>query len=175
MSSGESPTMGLFLLLNETAHFFISVSNTAERVEKLAGPIVEAHGAFLVEVSVRSDHEGRLLEIFIDADHGVTTELCAAVSREVSKQLDAEQIMAGKYHLVVSSPGIEKGVKFLRQYPKHVGRTLSVVCRSGEVTRSVKGVLSGVTDENIDLTISESEVIRIAFNEIVEAHVELPW
>lgn len=84
---------------------------------------------FLVEIK----HSGKKLEVFIDSDGTMDFEKCRAISRHIEQDyLDVEQPMGESYTLEVSSPGVGRPLKFYRQYPKNVGRTLEVTLDDGE-------------------------------------------
>lgn len=72
------------------------------------------------------------LEIFVDADSSMTFRKCQRISRFVEAYLDEEQPLGEKYTLNVSSPGVDRPLKFLRQYVKNVGRNLEVTTEDGE-------------------------------------------
>jgi ribosome maturation factor RimP len=82
--------------------------------------------AHLIELVVRGPRGKTLVEIFIDAEQGVTSDLCSDVSREASILIDRSEWIQGSYRLDVSSPGISRPLRFAWQYKKHVGRTLAV-------------------------------------------------
>lgn len=72
------------------------------------------------------------LEIFVDSDSGMTFQKCQRISRFVEAYLDEEQPLGDKYTLNVSSPGVDRPLKFHRQYVKNVGRNLKVKTSAGE-------------------------------------------
>ena len=72
------------------------------------------------------------LEIFVDADSGMTFGKCQRISRFVEAYLDEEQPLGASYTLNVSSPGVDRPLKFLRQYRKNIGRNLDVTTTEGD-------------------------------------------
>jgi len=132
--------------------------------------------AHLIDLVVRGAHGSTIVELFIDAEEGVTTELCSAVSREASLLIDARGWIRGAYRLDVSSPGIARPLKFLWQYRKHIGRTLTLRQRTdaGETSRS--GRLVSVGASAIVLEPGKGEApVEIPFDSLVEAVVKSPW
>jgi len=89
------------------------------------------------------------LEVFIDSDSGMTFRKCQRISRFLEAWLDEEQPLGDKYTLNVSSPGVDRPLKFQRQYAKNQGRTLEVTTTEGE---KFKGELKTVADDGIVLT-----------------------
>jgi ribosome maturation factor RimP len=141
------------------------------KIAEIAAPIIGKHDAFLIDIAVRGSQQGRTIEIFIDNETGMTTDICASVSREVIKHLENELIIHGRYYLVVSSPGTDRPLIFLRQYRKHIGRSLSVKYRDNIDTRVLKGKLTGVTDASIIIQEENGNDCVVQFNNIQEARV----
>ncbi|HEX7071891.1 MAG TPA: ribosome maturation factor RimP, partial [Rhodothermales bacterium] len=100
----------------------------------------------------------------------------ARVSREVGFLLDADDVIAGRYSLNVSSPGVDRPLTMPRQYPKHVGRALKVRYRTpdGE-SRVAEGRLEEVSEEGIAMQIDPSKRIMLRFDDVIDARVQLPW
>jgi ribosome maturation factor RimP len=146
-----------------------------DQIEGLALPIVERHGAFLVDLNIRGEREGKIVEVYIDTDDGVTTGLCASVSTELSVALDTANVIPGRYHLVVSSPGTDRPLKFAQQYRRNVGRMLKVKYRSGKGMENVRGELLESNEHGIILREPQGIVHEIEFDAIDEATVELRW
>jgi ribosome maturation factor RimP len=148
---------------------------TAARLEELTAPIAAAHGAYIIEIVVRGERTGKVVEVYLDADSGLSTDACAAVSRELSEVLDSEEAIQGAYHLVVSSPGIDRPLKYPRQYAKHLGRKLRVTHNVGGARTSVEGTLAAVTEEGVTVEVKGKEPVGVRFDEIVEAKVLPAW
>ncbi|HLF13953.1 MAG TPA: ribosome maturation factor RimP, partial [Bacteroidota bacterium] len=92
------------------------------------------------------------------------------------KDLDGSVLSGETYTLTVSSPGLDRPLKFPRQYPKHVGRGISVTLLSGASTTRLLGVLVAAGERSILVqTESRGEAREIAFEDIVEAKVEPRW
>ena len=146
------------------------------RVRALAERAATAHGAFVVDVSVR----GQAVDVFVDTDAGVGVDELAAISRSLGAALEAEDLFAGRYHLNVSSPGANRPLVLPRQFPRHVGRRLAVTIRAGTPDGSpilIEGTLQSV--EGGTLRIQPYNVdaapIVVPFDDLVEAKVLLPW
>ncbi|TXF89552.1 hypothetical protein FUA23_10130 [Neolewinella aurantiaca] len=88
------------------------------------------------------------LEIFVDADSDMTFRKCQQISRFVEAYLDEEQPLGEKYTLNVSSPGVDRPLKFKRQYVKNIGRKMKVTTNEGE---DHEGQMIAADDEKITL------------------------
>lgn len=151
---------------------------------------IEREGAHLIELIARGDRSRRVLEVFVDAETGITTEICATISRSIAAAIEESGLIPGSYRLDVSSPGIDRPLAFPWQYAKHLGRTLRVTAapiavataamrpegrEAGRGPESVQGVLKEVGEEGITLIPAAGEPLHIAFSGITEARVVAPW
>ncbi len=105
---------------------------------------------FLVDTTF--EQATRHLEIFIDSDSGMDFTKCQKISRYLEKFIDEGGWLGESYVLEVSSPGIERPIKFHRQYNRNIGRTLTIELKEGEPR---EGILRIVNPESIVL---ESEI-----------------
>jgi len=130
---------------------------------------------YLVDLEVSpSKHIG----VFVDGDEGVSLDTCTQISRILESILDLEPSLGGVYELEVSSPGVNRPLKFPRQYLKHVGRTLRVEMISGAI---VEGILKNTSHDTISLELkpvdkkSQPESKEIPFDTIKEAYVTIQF
>lgn len=146
-----------------------------EEIAAIIRPIVEGRGAFLVDTLLKTEKGAMKVEVFIDTDAGVTTDLCAEISKDLSPVLDRVAGLQRRYYLIVSSPGVERSLKLPRQYPRNTGRTLIVSMRRGDRMEKTEGELVEVKSSGIVLSSPDKDIQEIAFDDILEAHVKLKW
>ncbi len=144
------------------------MSDLKQVIEEIVEKHLPDEGHFIVEVKMGEKSGKKILSILIDADQGVTIQVCGKVSRAVSDELEAKEIMPDAYVLEVSSPGVDYPLSSKRQYLKNIGRELKVSLTSGE---DVTGKLLEVGDTQIKLMVSKKEKGRKATIE----EVELPY
>lgn len=106
---------------------------------------------FLLKVQL-SGHPGsrRKLTIWVDSTQGITVDDCAEISRKLGDLLDAESWIEDAYALEVGTAGADAPLTDVRQYPKHIGRTLWVKLTDGEV---LEGTLKEVTAVHVTLEV----------------------
>jgi ribosome maturation factor RimP len=107
---------------------------------------------FTVEIELKS---GQKLYVFADSDSGMTFDKCQKLSRYLESHLDTNGWLGDKYLLEVSSPGIGRPFKFLRQYHNNLGRTVEVTLK--DKTRQT-GLLKAATEAQV--VISQKVVER---------------
>ena len=151
----------------------------SQRITSLVEEILVDPDLFLVDVVLRGQKGSHVVEVYVDSEKGVNIDTLAVISRELGFMLETEELISGRYRLNVSSPGTDRPLRFLRQYPKHIGRTLNVKwVKNAELepsTESVQGQLIDVTDKAITLSLPQDSKLTIEFNTIEKAKVVLPW
>ncbi len=109
-------------------------------VKKYVEGVLEAKlielDAFLVDIEYIP--ESSALFVAIDTDPGVTVDQCADVARFLRDKLSESPIGEYIQHIQVSSPGLDRPFKVLRQYKKNVGREVRVELIDNTV---VEGIL----------------------------------
>jgi ribosome maturation factor RimP len=148
--------------------------NEANIAQKIA-EIVERKGFFPVEVIIRGTPSKRVIEVFIDGEKDVTADDCANVSREINSEFENLPEAGNDYRLDVSSPGVDKPLKFLKQYPKHIKRNFEVLYKSGEETKKISGKLIDVEKEDLTFLCKNVGEVKINFNNIKKAKVTVSF
>lgn len=87
---------------------FVQETGPAGEIAALAEPVLEELGLRLVRVIV-SGRDGGTVQVMAERPDGtISIDDCTAASRQLSPLLDAHDPMPGRYHLEVSSPGIDR-------------------------------------------------------------------
>jgi ribosome maturation factor RimP len=118
----------------------------AERVRELVEPVLATSDLELVDVEV-----GRgLVRLSLDRPGGIDLEAISAISPAISAALDAADPLPERYHLEVSSPGLERPLRTPEQFQRFVGSKVSVRTLPGvEGERRVTGTLSAADEEGV--------------------------
>lgn len=141
-----------------------------KNIRNLVEEIVEKNGFFLIDIVLRGTDHNRVIEVYIDGEKNVSAEDCASISHDLDKPLQNLLAKHPNYRLDVSSPGIDRPLIFLKQYPKHINRKFEILYRSGDESKKLSGRLSAVEGEYLTFMANNKEVI-INFNNIIKANV----
>lgn len=167
------PLIGLF-----TGTLFSFINEVfLETREKLNTLIAEACASVLAELVELDQFQAgkrKVFRIYIDKPEGVSIKDCTQVSRYLSEALDAKpDLIEGAYTLEVSSPGVDRPLKSVRDFERNIGRTLRITQTSG---RPVTGVLKSVDEKNIFLILKgNAGEIEIARSAILSAKVDIQF
>jgi ribosome maturation factor RimP len=145
------------------------------RLEELILPLLEAHGAELVELQYGRPKRGRgILRLFVDhPGGGISLEEITRISRIVSALLDIRDVIPGAYTLEVSSPGLTRALKKPQDYQRYVGRLVRVTTRVPWEGRQVhSGILQGLEDDRVCLKQGD-HLACIPLGEIARARLDI--
>ena len=141
-----------------------------ENIKEIVTKVVERNGFLLIDLILRGTEHNRVIEAFIDGEKDISADNCAVVSREIDVELKDVMAKHPDFRLDVSSPGIDRPLKFLKQYQKHVNRKFDISYRSGEEIKKLSGKLAAIEGDHLTFISNNKEVI-INFNNIVKANV----
>jgi len=148
-----------------------------EFVEALR-PIVAATGLEIWDV----ERSGSSVRVLVDRPGGVDLDSLAALSKAVSNFLDQhdEFVPMGHYELDVSSPGVERRLRYPEHFAQCVGQEVAVKTSSAvDGMRRFQGVLVDATAEEVRLTGQADDGVdvdvRLPLSAIDRAHTVFHW
>jgi ribosome maturation factor RimP len=144
---------------------------------ELIDPVAESLGLSVVRVRLMGGTLRRRLQIMAErqADHDISVEECARLSRAVSEVFDAADPISGEYLLEVSSPGIDRPLTRLIDFDLFEGYEARLETdRMVEGRKRFKGVLAGIEDDSVAIDLDgEEETALIPFDWLVDAKLVL--
>jgi ribosome maturation factor RimP len=147
------------------------INDPLKRIEELALPLVEKENMFLVDIELKQQ-DMNVVWVYVDSEEGgVNLDVCSKISRELSFQVENEDIFHKAYRLNVSSPGLSRPLSDKRQYGKNVGRTLKVKYKQEGEYEKIEGVLKEVADEFVTIEDENGQTVTINFENLVETKV----
>ena len=152
------------------------VEEIRQKIKAVADSVLEREGGFVVDIQLRLEGKSVLVQVYADTDKGITIDECARLSRELRSALELQRTLeASDFRLEVSSPGIDKPLRLLRQYPKNIGRRFHVHFNSEPEPGSMNAVLVAVEGNQLTFQPDGGEPISLSFEQIIESQEELPW
>ncbi len=139
---------------------------------ELGDPLCAAEMMELVHVECQREDQVRVLRLYIDKPGGVMLDDCSRISRQMSDLLDVHVDLEGKYHLEVSSPGLERPVSKAADFQRFAGRRIEIQMYpkvSGK--KKVKGILDGITETDVVTVITEEGSLEIPRARITRARL----
>ena len=148
-----------------------------EEVRQLAEPLAEEHGYELVDIEQASLGHHRVIRVFLDKPGGVTVDDCARFSRRLADAMDMNQIVPGRYHLEVSSPGLERPIRTLEHVRRFTGQRINLQTHDArDGRRRWEGVLLGPVDGRAGVRTDEGDEQWFEWAEVRSARLVVdPW
>lgn len=144
-----------------------------KKILQICEEVTQENGVMLIDVVFRGQGNSRVIEVFIDDKENLNVEKCADVSRKIVSILNKEEDFDFDFRLDVSSPGVDRPLKFLQQYPKHIGRQFEVhFIDDNDVETNFLGKLKEVDGENLIFVAGKNE-IKLNFRKITKAKVKI--
>ncbi|EJF80813.1 ribosome maturation factor rimP [Bartonella sp. DB5-6] len=149
------------------------------RVAVLIIPLLKPLGFRLVRIKLLGLN-GLTLQIMVErADGSMTVEDCETVSRTVSPLLDVQNVIERKYHLEISSPGIDRPLvrkSDFFQWQGHIAKIETKITIDGR--QKFRGTLTNITQDGFTLNTDkaaygETMYTFIPFCDITNAHLVL--
>jgi len=150
--------------------FFVYMDLKKKILQVKIEETVQKYGCLLVDVIFRGSPNIPVIEIYVDNEKGVDIELCSEISRELSVIIDSEELLPANFRLDVSSPGVERPLKFLLQYNKHINRNFEVEYLEADEKKKFNGKLKIINNDKLIFESGKTE-IEINFNSIKTAKV----
>ena len=145
--------------------FFFFFFIIKENIVRISNEIAEKLNFFVIDINFRGDNRKKIIEVFVDAEKNIDADNLAEISI-----IEEQDIIQQAYRLDVSTPGVDRPLKFLKQFPKHINRNFEVIYKAGDETKTITGKLLSVEREDL-IFLSDKKEVLIEFKNITTAKV----
>jgi ribosome maturation factor RimP len=126
-----------------------------ESVQSVIEEILSGTDKFVVDVTVQPTNR---ISVYLDSDTSLTIHDCQQISRSIENRLDREK---EDFDLTVSSAGLDRPMKLLRQFRKNIGKEIEL---SGNDGKEITGTLVKADENSLVLEYEvkkqKKEIIR---------------
>lgn len=140
-------------------------------LETQIAKIVEANGAALYDIEMVTEFDETIFRILVTKAGGVSLDLCASISHELSPFLDVHPPMSQAYRLEVSSPGIERKLTKPVHFKNAIGEKIKLKLVGGN---QLRGLLKSADTEGIVIETPECEE-NVVYGGIKTARTYFDW
>jgi ribosome maturation factor RimP len=149
-----------------------------EQIAEALRPAVQAAGLEIWDV----ERSGATVRVLVERPGGVDLDSISQLSTAISATLDQhdELVPAGRYTLEVSSPGLERRLRYPEHFARYLGQEVTVkTVEPVNETRRLRGTLTGASHEDITLRVdfspSETREIRVPLQSVQRANAVFTW
>jgi ribosome maturation factor RimP len=134
-------------------------------------PIAEDFQCELVDV----DYANGVMKVVIDQPGGLLSQTLVEVTKAVSRMIDAEDPIPGRFTLEVTSPGVERPLKKPEHFSRSIGDDVSIKTMPDvDGARRFDGTLIASDEFGITLKTAEGER-TLRYGEIRSARTVFAW
>lgn len=145
-----------------------------DKLHALVAPVLQNFNVDLVALELKGSKRNLVVRIIADQDGGITLPTCSAISRALSSELDAADVIPSRYRLEVSSPGVDWSLKTKRDFERHLGREVSVRYRDGDIAAVIEGIIHTVSETEVIIA-EPSQNVAIPLANIETGKIKLKW
>ncbi|HEU4480259.1 MAG TPA: ribosome maturation factor RimP [Actinomycetota bacterium] len=148
-----------------------------DEVKDLAEAVTRRRSLRLWDVEMAGQPGRAVVRVLVDADGGVDLDTVADVSEEISRGLDLRDPIGGRYTLEVSSPGLERTLRYPEHFRLSVGQRIALKTKDKVVGDShrVDGVIVGADEATVRLSLPEGSEVAVGFGDIKSARTFFEW
>jgi len=152
------------------------VSNELERVSDLVAPIASDLELDVYDVERRGGTIRVTLDTPAGSEAGINLDTLALATRLISRELDHEDPINGRYTLEVTSPGLERALRTPAHFRREVGKDVQIRLRdvsSGD--RRIRGVLESADDTSATVRMEDGGETVVEYSSIDKARTVFEW
>ena len=149
--------------------------SVVDELRELIEPIVKVNDLDFVDIEYIKEGENWILRVFVENEEDeLTIDQLSNLSRLISQKLDEEDPIDKSYFLEVSSPGVERPLRKIKDYERFAGEDVKIsTYRKINNSKEFIGKLIGI-NENKVITIKlkdSDEEMEIDYSDIAKANL----
>ena len=154
-----------------------------ERIRAIAERVAASRGLEIWDIQSRREASGHVVRVFIDRpgpaatpEESVSIDDCEQVNREIGTILDVEDPLPFTYTLEVSSPGLDRPLRNVRDYERFAGRLAKLVVKEAvDNQKAFEGRLRGMEHGDVLLEAPNGRLHRLPLDLIARGRLEVEF
>ncbi len=125
-------------------------TDTIRQIERLILPVLSEYNFQLVDVEIVRGRNRSILRIYIDKIGGITVDDLAEFNNRIGDTIDAEGIFDHSYTLEVSSPGLNRRIRYPVDFNHYRGREIRIKTHKKiDGSNQISGTLLGMEGDDV--------------------------
>jgi ribosome maturation factor RimP len=152
------------------------VMSALDEVRDLAESVTKHRHLVLWDVEMSGNGAAKVVRVLVDGDEGIDLDTVASVSEEISRGLDLNDPIPGRYTLEVSTPGLERRLSSPEHFVRCVGRDVVIKTRERlfENSHRIDGVIAEATEDQATVKTQTGQV-SVPYEQIKSARTVFEW
>ena len=154
-----------------------------DQVRAIAERVAASRGLEVWDIQSRREASGHVVRVFIDRpgpaatpEESVSIDDCEQVNREIGTILDVEDPLPFTYTLEVSSPGLDRPLRNVRDYERFAGRLAKLVVKEAvDNQKAFEGRLRGMEHGDVLLEAPNGRLHRLPLDLIARGRLEVEF
>jgi len=154
-----------------------------ERIRAIAERVAASRGLEIWDIQSRRETYGHVVRVFIDRpgpaatpEESVSIDDCEQVNREIGTILDVDDPLPFTYTLEVSSPGLDRPLRGVRDYERFAGRLAKLVVKEAvDNQKAFEGRLRGMEHGDVLLEAPNGRLHRLPLDLIARGRLEVEF
>lgn len=135
------------------------------KLEEIIKPICLKHNVGLYDIEFINTQNGKVLCVYITKVGGISITDCTKVSKDLNEALDNdESLIDVPYTLEVSSPGVERPLKYKKHYISAINESIKITFMNDDKKETLVGKLIEVNQDYVLV-----DEVKIEFHDIKKA------
>ncbi|MGH2755731.1 MAG: ribosome maturation factor RimP [Actinomycetota bacterium] len=147
-----------------------------DEVRDLAESVARRRSLRLWDVEMAGQPGRAIVRVMVDAEGGIDLDTVAEVSEEISRGLDLRDPLSGRYTLEVSSPGLERTLRYAEHFKLSVGEKVTLKTHDRLVGDSnrLDGVIADADESAVHVDLGD-ERVGVPYDQIKTARTVFEW
>ena len=147
-----------------------------DRIRELVEPIASDLDLDVYDVERRGATVRVTIDTLPGSDGGITLDNLSLATRLISREIDHEDPIPGRFTLEVSSPGLERQLRTPAHFQREVGKTASVRFRDpSEDPRRIEGQILSADDTTTTLLLDDGTERIVHIDAVDKARTVFLW
>ena len=144
-----------------------------EQIEQLTAPVLEEHGAELVDVQFVHEHGSGSCDFSLISRGGSRWMIARRSPDHIGRILDATDMIKQRYSLEVSSPGINRPLKKEADYQRFIGERVDVTLYAPlNGRRHFKGTIQSVNAGVVTVEEAPQQAFALPLADVAKAKLD---
>jgi len=150
------------------------LEDISAQLQNIVEQVLSRENIELVEFEFHASRVNSAINVFVDCSDGLTVGKCAQLNRVLSDELDAADVIPGRYRLQVSSPGLDRPLRTTRDFERNINKDAEIVFQADLEEHVVSGKIASVSQDELILSVGSSQK-KISMSDIKKGKLLLPW
>ncbi|MFP4362440.1 MAG: hypothetical protein ACLFR1_01090 [Spirochaetia bacterium] len=131
-------------------------------------PVIQGLGYQVAEFTHWISNNNFHANLVIHSSNGISVQDCSEVHRVIQQRIEA--LVPNEVYLTVSSPGLNKKIKFFQEFTVYTGEPVKIMKENDNSWQ--KGVIVSTENKVLSIEKPDGEIVSVPLHEIKKARLD---